>query len=170
MDLPRPRVYVETTIPSAYYTDRDDPEMVLRRERTRRWWALAAESSEFVTSLAVLKELMRGKSRHVPSRLALLQGLPLLESAGVRQTAQQYIASKLMPARPSDDALHLALASHHHCDVLVTWNYRHLANATKFDRIRRLNAQLGLSVPLITTPTDLLGGKDEGELAPRSPA
>lgn len=113
---------------------------------------------------------MRGKSRHVPSRLALLEDLPLLSAAGVTQTAEQYIARKLMPARPSDDALHLALASHYDCSILVTWNYRHLANATKFDRIRRLNAQLGLPVPLITTPTYLLGDKDGGDLVPRSPA
>lgn len=64
-----------------------------------------------------------------------------------------------MPADPHEDALHLALASHHIFDVLVTWNFRHLANRNKFDRIRRINAELGLFVPAILTPDQLLGGE-----------
>ncbi|MEJ7712996.1 MAG: hypothetical protein WKF84_24925 [Pyrinomonadaceae bacterium] len=33
-----PRVYVETSIPSFYYEDRPEPEMVARRQWTRQWW------------------------------------------------------------------------------------------------------------------------------------
>jgi hypothetical protein len=66
-----------------------------------------------------------------------------------------------MPADPLGDALHLALASYHRCDFLVTWNCRHLANANKFDHIRRLNALLGLFVPALVTPLELLGDEDE---------
>jgi predicted nucleic acid-binding protein len=160
--MPKPRVYVETTIPSAYHTDRADPAMVARREWTRQWWEGARENCELVTSRAVLDELARGNSRQVARRLALLADLPRLAStASVVEAADTYIQRKVMPADPFGDALHLALASHHKCEVLVTWNYRHLANRTKLDHIRRINAQLGLSVPRITTPADLLGGDDE---------
>jgi hypothetical protein len=48
------------------------------------------------------------------------------------------------------------LASHHECDMLVTWNYQHLANPNKLDRIRMLNMELGLSVPRLLTPEQLL--------------
>ena len=57
-----------------------------------------------------------------------------------------------MPADPGGDALHLALASYHKCDFLVTWNCQHLANANKFGHIRRVNAMLGLFVPALVTP------------------
>jgi hypothetical protein len=62
------------------------------------------------------------------------------------------------------DALHLthlALASYHKCDFLLTWNCRHLANANKFGYIRRVNTLLGLYVPLLVTPLELLGGIDD---------
>ena len=62
-----------------------------------------------------------------------------------------------MPADPVGDALHLALASVHKADYLVTWNCRHLANANKFDHIRRVNALLGLAVPALVTPLELMG-------------
>src|SRR5207244_12975766 len=55
---------------------------------------------------------------------------------------------------PAGDALHLALASYHKCDFLVTWNCRHLANANKFGHIRRVNALLGLFVPALVTPLE----------------
>ncbi len=68
-----------------------------------------------------------------------------------------------MPTDPAGDALHLALASYHKCDFLVTWNCRHLANANKIGHIRRVNTMLGLFVPALVTPLELLGGRDEPE-------
>ena len=54
-------------------------------------------------------------------------------------------------------ALHLALASYQKCDFLLTWNCKHLANANKFGHIRRVNVMIGLFVPLLVTPLELLG-------------
>ena len=62
-----------------------------------------------------------------------------------------------MPADSAGDALHLALASFHECDYLVTWNCRHLANASKFGCIRRINTLLGLKTPELVMPPELLG-------------
>ena len=167
MDTPRPRVYVETTIPSAYYTDRDDPVMRRRRDATRRWLAIAAATCELVASLAVMRELAKGTSSHVPARLALVDTcVPLEITPSAIATAETYVRRRIMPAHPFEDALHLALASHHRCAVLATWDFRHLANPTKFDFIRRINTQLRLPVPLITTPEDLLGENDGRDLAP----
>ena len=68
-----------------------------------------------------------------------------------------------MPANPTGDALHLALASYHKCEFLVTWNCVHLANANKFGHIRRVNTMLGLFTPTIATPLELMGDIDAGE-------
>jgi hypothetical protein len=81
----------------------------------------------------------------------------------IAEIVQAYIRHKVMPADPGGDALHLALASHHKCDFLVTWNCRRLANANKFGHIRRVNVLLGLFVPALVTPLELLGGSDETE-------
>ena len=61
------------------------------------------------------------------------------------------------------DALHLAIASYHKCNFLVTWNCAHLANANKFGHIRRVNTMLGLFVSALVTPLELLGERDEPE-------
>ena len=75
----------------------------------------------------------------------------------VLEIAEAYIAHKVMPNDPAGDALHLAIASYHKCDFLVTWNCKHLANANKFGHIRRINAILGISSPALVTPLQLLG-------------
>ncbi len=49
------------------------------------------------------------------------------------------------------------MASYHKCDFLLTWNIKHLANANKFSHIRRVNTMLGLYVPMLITPLELLG-------------
>lgn len=156
------RVYVETTIPSFYCDRRVDPAIVARREWTRRWWEIAISRDELVTSVAVMDELAAGDSPQREERLQLLQSMDFLSiTPAIGEIVTTYIAHRLMPADPGGDALHLALASYHRCDFLVTWNCRHLANARKFAHIRRVNTMLGLSIPVLVTPLELLD--DEGE-------
>jgi predicted nucleic acid-binding protein len=160
----QPRAYVETTIPSFYYEVRTAPEIVARRDWTRHWWSTAGGRYELVTSGAVLDELACGLPERSAERLALVRELPLLAvSPAIAEIVQAYIRHRLMPADPAGDALHLALASYHKCDFLVTWNCLHLANANKFGHVRRVNTMLGLFVPALVTPLELLGGNDATE-------
>lgn len=155
-------VYVETSIPSFYHEVRSDAEMVVRRRWTREWWDLAQGRYELVTSPAVVDELERGAYPSRKDCLALIERLPLLAiEPAVMDIVETYIARRVMPADPVGDALHLALASFHRCDFLVTWNCRHLANANKFSHIRRVNTLLGLYVPILITPLELLAERDD---------
>ena len=159
-----PRAYVETTIPSFYHEERVASDIVARRDWTRRWWATAAARYELVTSPAVLEELAEGRPERSAQRLALVRDLPILAiEPPIVEIVQAYVRHRVMPADPGGDALHLALASYHRCDFLVTWNCRHLANANKFGHIRRVNVLLGLFVPALVTPLELLGDDDEPE-------
>jgi hypothetical protein len=106
--------------------------------------------------------LGRGNFPNQEKAVEMMSNLPLLpvESA-IAQIVQAYIRHKVMPADPAGDALHLALASYHKCDFLLTWNCQHLANANKFGHIRRINVMLGLYIPLLVTPLEMIGGQGE---------
>ncbi len=150
-------VYIETSIPSFFYEARTEPEMIARREWTREWWTMAVERYDLVTSPAVIDELERGEYASRKECLELVERLPLLEiTPAAMDVVDTYIVRRVMPADPAGDALHLALASVHICDFLLTWNCRHLANANKFGDIRRVNTLLGLFVPTLVTPLELL--------------
>lgn len=156
-----PLVYVETSIPSFYYEARAEPDMVARRLWTRHWWDVSRAGFEAVTSLAVLEELGRGRYPSRRHALALVSDLPVLPfDPAVADIVEVYIREHVMPGDPVGDALHLALASFHKCDFLLTWNCQHLANANKFGHIRRVNAKLGLHVPALVTPLELGGTND----------
>lgn len=156
------QVYIETTIPSFYFEKRSGPEMVSRRDWTRRWWASADQRYDLVSSPAVIDELVKGDFPAREECLELVRRLPLLPiEPPIAEIIEAYVAHKVMPRSPVGDALHLALASYHRCDFMLTWNCRHLANANKFDHIKRVNTLLGLFVPTLVTPLELLGDDDE---------
>ncbi|MFC1806257.1 type II toxin-antitoxin system VapC family toxin [Planctomycetota bacterium] len=154
-------VYVETTIFSFYHDERTSPEVVAMRGWTRQWWDLHRHRYELVTSAAVLDELEKGSLPHRDRARSMAGELPAIPvEPDVGDIVQVYIQRKVMPGDPVGDALHLALASVHKADYLVTWNCRHLANANKFDHIRRVNTLLGLAVPALVTPLELIGEVD----------
>ena len=152
------RIYIETTVFSFYFNARPEPEMVARERWTRRWLDSAlATTDELLTSLAVETELGAGEFPNKSDMLALASRFPLLDiNEAVIEAVQAYIAHHVMPNDPGGDAFHLAIASFHRCDFLVTWNCRHIANANKFGHIRRVNGILGLGNPALVTPLELL--------------
>ncbi len=155
------RVYIETTIPSFYYTLRTDTESVARMNWTRQWWSEFAPEFTLVSSPAVVAELRRGAGETTGQRISLLKDVELLEVTDqVEDVANVYIDRLVMPDDPGGDALHLALASVHRVDVLLTWNCRHLANPSKMEHIRLVNYELGLPMPLLTTPLNYLSGDE----------
>ena len=150
--------YIEATIPSFYHEVRTEPAMVARRDWTRRWFDAVIKTDQIVSSAAVLDELRRGDFPSRDQCVAMRGSIEMLElNDPVFEIVEAYLANKLMPADPFGDALHLALASYHRCDFLVTWNCQHLANANKFGQIRRVNGILGLFVPELVTPMELSG-------------
>ena len=93
----------------------------------------------------MLDELSQGPANRSGDWLSLVDGLPLVPvEPAIADIVDAYLTHRVMPADPVSDALHLALASYHKCDFLVTWNCKHLANANKFGHIRRVNVMLGL--------------------------
>lgn len=158
MDATHNMVYVETTIPSFYFTLRTDPESIARMHWTRQWWAEYADSCTLTTSAAVIDELRKGTGERRDERIALLANaivLPITEE--VIRIAQVYIERRVMPQDPEGDALHLALASYYKTDFLLTWNCKHLANVRKLQHIRMVNFELGLATPVLATPLNFGG-------------
>ena len=154
------RIYIETTIPSFYYTLRTDNDSLRKKRLTRQWWAEYANQFTLVSSVAVVVELSQGRSIVAQARLDLLKGLELFEgNSEIDQITQIYIDRLVMPRDPLGDALHLAIASFHEVDALLTWNLAHIANPNKLDFIIQINRELGLPTPELITPLDYLEGR-----------
>lgn len=150
-------IYIETTIPSFYFETRAEVEIVARHNWTVEWWDAPDQWAERVTSRVVIEELRRTPEPKRQQCLDLLTNLKILPYTDeVDEIVQTYRQHKVMPQEASGDADHLALATFHRCDMLVTWNCQHIANANKFPHIRRINALLGYATPQLVTPLELL--------------
>lgn len=153
------RIYIETTIPSSYYTLRTDDVSLARQKLTRQWWDEYANLFILTSSTAVIDELEEGSTEVTLDRLALLDGIEIFDpTVEIVDIAQVYMEKLIMPQEPQGDAFHLAIASFYRVDILLTWNCIHLANPNKFDFITRINQELGLATPELKTPQDYLGG------------
>lgn len=155
-------VYIETSIPSFYYETRTEPEMIARKNWTREWWDKHRNQYNIVTSNGVIAELQEGEYPSQQDALNLLSPVSKLDVPDeIADIIDAYISNHLMPRERLGDALHLAIASFHKCDFLLTWNCSHIANANKFEHIRIINTRLGLFVPALITPIELLEEDDK---------
>lgn len=156
------RVYVETTIAS-YATAKASRDLVkaARQELTLEWWYQRRHLFEVVLSQVVLNEADGGDPEAADRRLRFLAGIPMLEiTPAIVDLAEALIQEGALPETATSDAYHLATATVHASDYLLTWNFRHLANAERKNRMQATIMAHGYNMPVICTPEELMG---EGE-------
>ena len=79
------------------------------------------------------------------------------EAIEIQELAEKYVAANIIPEKKLTDALHIALCVVKGIDYLVSWNYKHLANVNKENKIKLFNWELGYRVDLrIITPFELI--------------
>jgi predicted nucleic acid-binding protein len=146
-------LYLETSVVGAYLDKGDS----FRRDLTIRWWEHELPRYQAFVSSLVQRELERTREPYRSSYLQLLRPLPYLEvTEEAAILADGYIARGIFQRKFLGDALHVALASYHKIDYLVTWNFGYLASVHRQARIRLFNTSAGFFVPEIITPEFLV--------------
>jgi predicted nucleic acid-binding protein len=152
-------VYVETSVIS-YYAARPSRDIVTaaRQTITQEWWDEARGRFEVYISVLVVEEAKAGDSDAAQRRLAAISGLPILEiNDAAEELAKRLIDGGLIPETSTEDALHIALATVHGMDFLLTWNFRHINNAELKAQIRAVIEAVGYECPVICSPEELGG-------------
>lgn len=146
-------LYLETSVVGAYL-DNDDP---FRRDLTIRWFEHELSEYDHFSSILVRRELERISEPHRTGYINLVKRMPTLELTDeVAILAEGYISRGIFHRKFIADAMHVALASFHKIDYLVTWNFGHIANVRKQARIRLFNTAAGFFSPSIVTPEFLV--------------
>ena len=93
----------------------------------------------------------------------MFDGIPLLTAEpGIERIANEMMARAILPPKAQFDALHIAMTAYHRVDYLMTWNCRHIANAKILPQIHRVLNDLGVPVPIICTPEEMV--EDDPEI------
>jgi hypothetical protein len=153
------RIYIESTIPS-YMGARPTRDLIqaARQQLTRDWWDSARHRHELFTSQIVLDEIASGEAAMAARRLDAMAGVTLLDLTDeAKAFTKAILASGVLPPDADRDAAHIALATVHQMDILLSWNCRHIANAAIQPRLRRLAEESGFTLPVLCTPDELSG-------------
>lgn len=154
-------VYLETTIPS-FLTSRPSSNLVVagKQEVTRQWWETQRLRFELLISQFVPNEASVGDPDASSKRIEALEGIDLLEvDREVLHLTGRIMETGLIPGKAKTDAAHIAGASRHNVEYLLTWNCTHIANAEILSRINFVVSEVGYFLPTICTPDELFGGK-----------
>ncbi len=153
-----PTTYIETSVVS-YLTSRPsrDIMVVALQQVTREWWQNARDRFHLTASELVIREAGQGDPDAARARLAALECVTLLDATeDAEQFASALIDSGAVPPTAAADAAHIAIAVTNRVDYLVTWNFRHIANATMRSRIEAVCRSAGYEPPVICTPYELM--------------
>ncbi len=155
----KPKVYLETSF-IGYLTMRPqrDPKVVVHQEITTEWWERRRSDFELFTSEVVVAEAERGDESAVHERRVILRETQRLSASPAAELlVPELLAATGLPPRVFADMAHVALATVHGMQYLLTWNCRHIANATIQRAIVKACRERGYEPPVICTPEELMG-------------
>jgi len=153
-------LYLDNSVVGGYF----DPEF---EKATRRLWALADSGHcRFVASVVTQQEaslappeVVRLFARTFPESSSLLS---LSERA--EELTRAYVQAGVLTAKYIDDARHVAIATTHGIGLIVSWNFKHLANYQRESGFNRINLVYGYPSVRIISPPELVYGDDDQNL------
>lgn len=154
--MEKPTVYLDTTIISAYWYDGTDLPSFARRLKTREWWDHESEHFTVWASGVTEKELRAGEFRRQDDCVNSVRRLRYLPTTRACQNLKDRLLHEgIVPVTKPLDALHMAIATAHGMDYLLTWNYAHLANPVAQRQLEVLCDAHELRAPLLVSPESI---------------
>jgi len=147
-------IYLETSVIS-YYTAKPSRDVIVlaHQEITHEIWDKLKKKFKIYISEVVIEEAGSGDKEASQKRLSVIQDFPLLElNKEVEKLTEVYIKEFQIPKKALRDAVHLAIASVHNIDYLVSWNCAHIANGVVIKKLSEINTKMGIHIPVICTP------------------
>jgi len=154
----KPKVYLETTFIS-YLTSRPSRDIITaaHQQSTQEWWDGRRDKFDVYISQIVIQESGYGDDVAVERRLKIIEDISEIEVLPEAvNLAQALVSGGFVPERAAADALHIAIATVQGMDYLLTWNLKHIANATIRNAITDACRQQGYEPPIICTPEELM--------------
>jgi predicted nucleic acid-binding protein len=150
------RLYLDTSVIS-YLDQQDAPERMA--ETSLIWEDFKSGAYDIVISDLALIEVNRCAE---PKRSFLRQHITEIsyEEVATNEEARRlsvlYFERGGLPPKSKDDAMHIAIATVYRCDIILSWNFRHIVNLRAIRAVEAVNIQEGYHVLRIIPPTMLL--------------
>ncbi|MHB8777056.1 MAG: type II toxin-antitoxin system VapC family toxin [Anaerolineales bacterium] len=152
------KVYVETSVIS-YLTARASRDIIIaaNQQVTQEWWQERRPNFDVYISQLVEQEISSGDAEAVAKRQQALTSCSFLDiTPEAVNLAERLIEQNAIPRQAAEDALHIAVATVSGTDYLLTWNFKHIANAAMRANVELVCRLNGYEPPVICSPMELM--------------
>jgi len=149
--MPKLKIYLDTSVISAYYDDRQPERMKL----TQNFWKQIRNYEIFVSSIVVAEidkwdDPIRLKLKKLIKNLNILS----VDNKNVIKLTKKYIREKIIPASQELDATHIAVAAVSNINTILSWNFKHMVRKKVKLGVNYINNLLGYDSIEIMTPAE----------------
>jgi hypothetical protein len=143
--LKKLKIYLDTSVINFLFAD-DTPDF---KKITEDFFKEYFGRYDIFVSDIVLLEINKTVDQQQKSRLlSVIDDYPfkILEIANneaIGYLSELYIKEGVIPQKKKEDALHIAVATVYEMDILLSWNFKHLANIKKQININAINEKEG---------------------------
>ena len=155
-------VYIESSVIS-YLTARPSRDLVIAGHQavTTEWWDDRRRQYDVYVSPLVVEEISAGDASAAEERLRAIADIPSVAIAAEAESlASALLAANAVPEKSARDALHIAIAATQGIDYLITWNFKHINNASTRTMVINAVSDFGLICPVLCSPEELMGEDD----------
>lgn len=154
------KIYLDTSVINFLYAD-DVPEL---KKVTEEFFAYVKEGQRYdvYVSDVVINEINKTNDPIKKKKLISiiesygLTKLPNFKDVEMSALAEIYLNKGVIPRSKIEDALHIAYAVVFEIDVLLSWNFKHLANIKQEREVLIVNIEIGYNYPIrIVTPMEV---------------
>lgn len=149
---PKMKIYLDTSVPSAYYDD-EKPE---RQELTKEFWSKIKNTKIYISEL-VNQELDLIEDESLKKKMFnLIENFEVLKlTEEIKKLADEYVQERVVPEKFKNDAVHIAAATIENVNSLVSWNFKHLVNIKTRQMVNLVNLKKGYKPIEIIAPPEL---------------
>jgi len=149
-------LYLDTSVFGGFFDDEFKHESVLLFER--------ANNKEYDI---MYSDLVQSELQNAPDKVKdLVKGIPKGSMMYIETTqeafelANQYVEEGVVGKTSFADCLHIAMASIHNANILVSWNYKHIVNVQRITGYNSVNLKAGYKSLDIRSPKEIVHYED----------
>lgn len=157
------KVYLDTSVVSYLY-QLDTPEKM--KDTLELWEQFRRGRYEVYISDIVLDEISGCNQEKLDILLGYLRQIPyslVQTDEDTVELAEKFIDFGILKKKSFDDCRHIATAIMAGCDIITSWNFKHIVNVKTVRGVKTITTLEGYKDLLIYPPSVLLEGDDDDD-------
>ncbi|MBF0593666.1 MAG: PIN domain protein [Candidatus Omnitrophica bacterium] len=146
------RIYIDTSVVGGCFDDEFSEWSNLLVDNFRKGYLKPIVSDMLADEISRAPARVKDKYREILDYGAE----EVATDATVLKLVQDYLHRKILDTKFKSDLTHIALATVHNADVLVSWNFKHIVQYAKISQFNAVNIEQGYKTIGIYSPREVV--------------